>query len=456
MLTTCYEFLLGPSSVPFLQVHYWPGIVKALRDIGANVLTSRVSSTGSIKTRALELHQSLNNRFSKMNDISRKINFIAHSMGGLDTRYLITNVLSDKNLSRSYSVESLTTISTPHRGSPFMDWCRDYLCLGNIKESLEHNLGLLPKPDYANPKIDQRISEVIKKIVQGSQQTYSDIKLGDFSPNDKRLGDLSGILNSIMLGTNSESGHPGSKYNNKKFEINDRNERKIIDQMSTLSQSSSSSLPYNPALNTSNQDNLASSISDKKAQSFGWGVTGGSYLAQSVVLMRQLYERIMNLMDTPAYYCLTSDFCNNYFNPLTPPVSSVKYYSYGAKIDFVPNSLNYYMNPLMFPHSVVYESQGDNDGFVSLKSAHYGKYIKTLHTDHFSIINRTRINNIYKYIVPFVYYLRKLNFKSKSGIDQNELQNALTYGTSQNVSDSNFDAIDFYLSVATMLYNEGH
>ena len=43
---------------------------------------------------------------------------MAHSMGGLDCRHLITHVQPS-----DYTPLSLTTISTPHRGSPFMDWC---------------------------------------------------------------------------------------------------------------------------------------------------------------------------------------------------------------------------------------------------------------------------------------------------------------------------------------------
>jgi triacylglycerol lipase len=44
---------------------------------------------------------------------------MAHSMGGLDCRYLISRIKPD-----DYTPLSLTTISTPHRGSPFMDWCQ--------------------------------------------------------------------------------------------------------------------------------------------------------------------------------------------------------------------------------------------------------------------------------------------------------------------------------------------
>jgi len=44
------------------------------------------------------------------------VNIIAHSMGGLDARFLISQ------LGMANRVVSLTTIATPHRGSYFADW----------------------------------------------------------------------------------------------------------------------------------------------------------------------------------------------------------------------------------------------------------------------------------------------------------------------------------------------
>jgi triacylglycerol lipase len=47
---------------------------------------------------------------------AEQIDLIAHSMGGLDSRYLI------HNLDPQQRVHSLTTIATPHRGSPLAQW----------------------------------------------------------------------------------------------------------------------------------------------------------------------------------------------------------------------------------------------------------------------------------------------------------------------------------------------
>ncbi|KIK69941.1 hypothetical protein GYMLUDRAFT_34343 [Collybiopsis luxurians FD-317 M1] len=113
----------GPSSFPSLQVHYWSNVLNVLRDkIKAEVIVTAVPGTGSITTRAESLDRQLQGRAS-----GRGLNFMAHSMGGLDCRHLISHVKPTK-----YAPLSLTTISTPHRGSPFMDWCSENLGLGKL------------------------------------------------------------------------------------------------------------------------------------------------------------------------------------------------------------------------------------------------------------------------------------------------------------------------------------
>lgn len=72
-----------------------------------------LDSTGSIPLRAARLDEQLQTQAR-----GRGINFLAHSMGGLDCRHLISHIQPPE-----YAPLSLTTISTPHRGSPFMDWC---------------------------------------------------------------------------------------------------------------------------------------------------------------------------------------------------------------------------------------------------------------------------------------------------------------------------------------------
>ncbi|KAH9850201.1 alpha/beta-hydrolase [Lenzites betulinus] len=114
----------GPSSFPILQHHYWSNVLNVLRGkVGAEVLVTSVPSTGSISSRAQNL-----DHFLREQAPGRGINFLAHSMGGLDCRHLISHIKP-----ADYTPLSLTTIATPHRGSPFMDWCRQYIGLGRHK-----------------------------------------------------------------------------------------------------------------------------------------------------------------------------------------------------------------------------------------------------------------------------------------------------------------------------------
>ncbi|KAJ3411658.1 hypothetical protein HDV05_001867 [Chytridiales sp. JEL 0842] len=125
---------LGPKSLPFLQLKYWSGISDALRHLGCEVYIPHVGMVASVRTRAKNLQ-----RFLEENLEGREVNLIAHSMGGLDSRYLISHLPSPM-----FKVASLTTIATPHRGSTFMDFLRDTLGLGELHR-------YYPKEDPKDP-----------------------------------------------------------------------------------------------------------------------------------------------------------------------------------------------------------------------------------------------------------------------------------------------------------------
>jgi triacylglycerol lipase len=88
---------------------YFRGVTSHLMRVGAEVHRPRVPSLGSIALRAEELAQRV--RMIR----ARKVNIIAHSMGGLDVRYAIAKLgLADR-------VASVVTIGTPHLGTPVAD-----------------------------------------------------------------------------------------------------------------------------------------------------------------------------------------------------------------------------------------------------------------------------------------------------------------------------------------------
>lgn len=88
---------------------YFRGVSGHLRSVGAEVHRPRVPSAASIALRAEELA-----RLVRMIP-AKKVNIIAHSMGGLDVRYAIAKLgLADR-------VASLITVGTPHLGTPVAD-----------------------------------------------------------------------------------------------------------------------------------------------------------------------------------------------------------------------------------------------------------------------------------------------------------------------------------------------
>ncbi|KAI9018789.1 Alpha/Beta hydrolase protein [Phycomyces nitens] len=255
--------LWGPDAFPALQFHYWQGIEDALAKLGAKVIVTGVPKTGSIRERAHELHCVLK---AIMKD--KDVNFVAHSMGGLDCRYLLSHIKD-----RSYRPRSLTTICTPHQGSPVMDWFRDHVGVG------EQKLG--------NPC------------------------------NQRSLSAMTVMKNSV---TRTEHSTP---------------------------------MTYAMPL-VGSQTNLKLKIGLPKA--------------------------MIDYFDEPAYGNLTTDYCQEVFNPNTPDDPRVAYYSYGAAA-----KIPAWSSLLSSPWQLVNDKEGDNDGIVSIKSARWGKYIKTIEADHWDL-----------------------------------------------------------------------
>jgi triacylglycerol lipase len=90
---------------------YFPGIVEALEAAGNRVLVPALSPTHGVETRARELKA-----FLLKHSPTEPVHLIAHSMGGLDSRYMISR------LGMADHVLTLITLGTPHRGTAFADW----------------------------------------------------------------------------------------------------------------------------------------------------------------------------------------------------------------------------------------------------------------------------------------------------------------------------------------------
>ncbi|OAP64331.1 hypothetical protein AYL99_00303 [Fonsecaea erecta] len=106
-------------------ISYWRGIKEAFQARGITCITTEVPRTASIAERAQVLMDQIAERLSAATareegggQGGRQVNIVAHSMGGLDARYMISRLCPAPSLFR---VRSLTTVATPHRGSSAAD-----------------------------------------------------------------------------------------------------------------------------------------------------------------------------------------------------------------------------------------------------------------------------------------------------------------------------------------------
>lgn len=89
---------------------YFKGIPEAMRQAGNRVFAPQLSPVGKVERRAAQLLDYLRSQIG-----DEPVHIFAHSMGGLDSRFLITR------LEQGRRVLSLTTLGTPHRGTVVAD-----------------------------------------------------------------------------------------------------------------------------------------------------------------------------------------------------------------------------------------------------------------------------------------------------------------------------------------------
>ncbi|KZS93786.1 alpha/beta-hydrolase [Sistotremastrum niveocremeum HHB9708] len=171
----------GPSAFPRLQMHYWSNVLGVLRGrVGAEVIVAGVPGTGSIVKRAEEMH-----RFLREKAKGRNINFLAHSMGGLDCRHVITHIRPTE-----YHPISLTTVSTPHRGSPFMDWCLANIGIGTIS-SLPSSLSALPKSLTSFAVLPSSFTTLLLSLIDSP--AYSNLTTSFLASFNERTPNVEGV-----------------------------------------------------------------------------------------------------------------------------------------------------------------------------------------------------------------------------------------------------------------------
>lgn len=119
-------------------IEYFNGVREHLEQWPAQVFVPEVSATEGIEARSEQLREAVLKAFADGTlNPDEPAHLIAHSMGGLDGRYLLSpaNPHTTRENDLAGRIASLTTISTPHRGSP----TADLLALEPVEEFAAHH-----------------------------------------------------------------------------------------------------------------------------------------------------------------------------------------------------------------------------------------------------------------------------------------------------------------------------
>jgi triacylglycerol lipase len=114
-------FGFGEIHVGRVHLSYFKKIDRAIAARGHPLIVSRVHPTGGIALRARQLKETIHRQRKVLGCERGRVLIIAHSLGGLDARYMISR------LGMADEVAGLLTITSPHRGSPYADWCVRHL-----------------------------------------------------------------------------------------------------------------------------------------------------------------------------------------------------------------------------------------------------------------------------------------------------------------------------------------
>ena len=95
------------------HLNYWGRIPKALEKMGCRVFYGQQDASGSVEKNGAVIAERIRGIIEQTG--AEKVNIIAHSKGGLESRYAIST------LGEAEHVASLTTVCTPHNGSETMD-----------------------------------------------------------------------------------------------------------------------------------------------------------------------------------------------------------------------------------------------------------------------------------------------------------------------------------------------
>ena len=151
----------------FRYFNYWGRIPKQLEENGATIYYGNQQSAGSVETCAMELKERILQIIEETG--CEKVNIIAHSKGGLDSRYAISM------LDVAPYVASLTTINTPHYGCEFADYLLDKMS-DKQKNAIAKTYNVaLSKLGDSNPDFLKAVSDLTASACRKRNEYTKDV-----------------------------------------------------------------------------------------------------------------------------------------------------------------------------------------------------------------------------------------------------------------------------------------
>lgn len=152
----------------FRYFNYWGRIPGELEANGATIYYGNQQSAASVAECGKELSERIKEIVNQTG--CEKVNIIAHSKGGLDSRYAISMC------GASQYVASLTTINTPHRGCEFADYL-----LHKIPEKQKQMVAntynsALKKVGDTNPDFLEAVYDLTSESCQRFNETIQDVE----------------------------------------------------------------------------------------------------------------------------------------------------------------------------------------------------------------------------------------------------------------------------------------
>ncbi|KZZ98113.1 triacylglycerol lipase [Ascosphaera apis ARSEF 7405] len=165
------ELKLAGKFLPPLR--YWRGIEEELLKRGIHAITVAVEPAGTIEARAKALMKGIESELSSKEEAELGVNIIAHSMG---CAYLSPICLDWfvilKLKPTGFKVRSLTTISTPHRGSSVADRILEKLS----KSTQDAIFNSLAKIDFKTGGLEELTCKHINEVFNPNTLDADDVK----------------------------------------------------------------------------------------------------------------------------------------------------------------------------------------------------------------------------------------------------------------------------------------